>query len=131
FIDGLTIMAVTVPVMFLTGGFDGIAEGQSPSIGYSLLIGALGLIAFCLMNFHLLTREGKTIGKKALGIRIVTLDGALPTAGNHLLKRYAVYFLPGQIPLVGQFISLINILFIFGGEKRCAHDYIAGTKVVE
>ena len=124
-------MVVTIPIMFLTGGFDGLTDGQSPSIGYNLLIGVLGLVACCLMNFQLLTQQGKTIGKKALGIKIVTLDGELPTAGNHLLKRYAAYFLPGQIPFVGQFISLINILFIFGGEKRCAHDYIAGTKVVE
>jgi uncharacterized RDD family membrane protein YckC len=31
------------------------------------------------------------------------------------------------IPLYG----LIDVLLIFGSERRCIHDYLAGTKVVE
>ncbi len=27
--------------------------------------------------------------------------------------------------------SIVDILFIFGSERRCVHDLIAGTKVVE
>ena len=26
---------------------------------------------------------------------------------------------------------LVDILFIFGKERRCVHDYIAGTKVID
>lgn len=130
-IDGLTIMVVTVPVMFFTGGFDGISEGASPPIIYSLLIGALGIVIFFSINTNLLIKSGQTLGKKALGIKIVDLNGETPTFKKHLIKRYTAYFLPGQIPAVGQFISIVNILFIFGKQKRCVHDYIAGTKVVE
>jgi uncharacterized RDD family membrane protein YckC len=39
--------------------------------------------------------------------------------------------LPGQIPVVGQIFSFINILFIFTKEKRCIHDLVAKTKVVQ
>ncbi|MDQ8201235.1 RDD family protein [Pelagicoccus enzymogenes] len=130
-LDGLIIMVFTVPTMYFTGGFDGIHEGVQPSIGYNLAIGLLGFVVFLLINFKFLKNDGQTVGKKIVGIRIVDLAGNQAILGQHLLKRYAVYFLPGQIPLVGQFFSVVNILFIFGNQKRCIHDYAGGTKVVE
>ena len=130
-IDTLTIMVVTVPVMILTGGFDGVSEGVGPSLSYNLLMGAIGLIIFFAININLLIKSGQTVGKLALGIKIVDLNGEKPTFNQHLVKRYAVFFLPGQIPVVGQLISIANVLFIFGKQKRCVHDYIAGTIVVD
>ncbi|OMH28474.1 RDD family protein [Motiliproteus sp. MSK22-1] len=129
-LDGLIIMIVTLPVMYFTGGFDGITNGIEPSVTYNLVIGALGLAIFILVNGKLLISNGQTLGKKVLGIKIVDLNGDLPGLKQHLLKRYAVYFIPGQIPIAGQLFSFINILFIFGKQKRCIHDYLAGTKVV-
>jgi len=130
-LDGVTIMVVTLPVMYFTGGFDGVARGVQPSLSYSLLIGALSLSVFFVLNANLLINKGQTIGKKISGIKIVDLNGKIPRVKKHLLKRYAAYFIPAQIPVVGQVLSTINILFIFGPQKRCVHDYIAGTKVVE
>ena len=49
---------------------------------------------------------------------------------QQLVTRYAVYFLIGLIPIVGSLASLVNLLIIFGAEKRCGHDYAAKTKVV-
>lgn len=129
-LDGFVIMAITLPVMYVTGGFEGLSEGIQPSIGYTLSMGILGLAVFVLANGKFLLNDGQTIGKKALGIKIVDLDGALPDVKQHLVKRYAVYFIPGQIPIIGQLFSMINILFVFGKEKRCVHDIVAGTKVV-
>lgn len=129
-IDSLIVGVVTVPVMYLTGGFDGVSEGQQPSFLYALIIGFVSIAVFLAINFNLLKSSGQTVGKRALKIKIVTLDGELPEVGNHLLKRYAVFMLSGQIPFIGQYLSLINVLFIFGRERRCVHDHIAGTKVV-
>lgn len=129
-LDGLVIAAISLPVMYFTGGFEGITEGKSPSFTYNLLIGIWWLVAFLLINGKLLVNHGQTIGKKALGIKIVDMEGKLPSLKQHLIKRYAVYFLPGQIPIAGQLFSVVNILFIFGEQKRCLHDHIAGTKVV-
>jgi len=130
-IDTLIISLITYPFMYFTGGFDGIADGIQPPFGYSLFVGVIGIIVFSLFNGKLLIQNGQTIGKKVLGIKIVDLNGDLPTIKKHLLPRYATYFLPAQVPVVGPYISAINILFIFGKQKRCIHDYIAGTKVVE
>ena len=117
-------------MMYFTGGFDGISKGIEPSFEYTLMIAAIGIAAFAIINIKLLISHGQTIGKKVIGIKIVDLQGNLPSLKKHILKRYAVYFLPGQIPFGGQIFSIINILFIFGKEKRCIHDFVAETKVV-
>lgn len=131
FIDGLTIMLITVPTMYYTGGFDDISKGIQPSLEYNLAIAALGFAVFFLLNTKLLLNNGQTVGKLALGIKIVDLDGNLPGLKKHLLKRYSAYFIPSQVPVIGQLFSFINIVFIFGNQKRCVHDYFAGTKVVK
>ena len=35
------------------------------------------------------------------------------------------------IPLIGTVFSLVDVGFIFGKERRCLHDRIAGTCVVQ
>jgi uncharacterized RDD family membrane protein YckC len=41
-------------------------------------------------------------------------------------------YLIGVIPIaiISRILGMVDILFIFGKEKRCIHDIIAGTKVV-
>ncbi len=85
------------------------------------------LIVF-LYQMALLIKDGQTLGKKALRIRIVKMDtgengGFVP----NVLLRLIVNGLLGIIPLYG----LVDILFIFRGDRRCIHDMIAGTQVVE
>lgn len=130
-IDGLIIMLIAMPIMYYTGGFEGIADGKQPTLEYNLMMGLVGMISFILFNAKLLIQNGQTIGKKLLGIKIVNLNGDVPSLKKHLLVRYAVYFLPGQVPTIGPLFSTINILFIFGKQKRCVHDLVAGTKVVK
>lgn len=129
-IDGIIMLIVFLPVIFLTGGYAHALEGIQPSIGYTLGMGALSIAVFVLIQGKFLSKSGQTIGKKALGIKIVTLSGELPSVKDHLIKRYGVYLIIGQIPVVGSLLSIVNILFIFGKDKRCVHDLIAGTSVV-
>lgn len=129
-IDSITIVIFTIPIMYFTGGFADISRGEQLSIGYSLLIGALGIIVFIIINGKFLAKDGQTLGKKALGIKIVDFSGNHATIKKHLLPRYFIFFCPSQIPLVGQLFAVINVLFILGKQKRCGHDHIAGTKVV-
>jgi len=129
-LDGLVMSIFMLPAMYLTGGFDQIINGIQPSIAYSITLGLLGALVFFLVNSKFLIATGQTLGKKYVGIKIVDLEGRLPTLRKHLILRYAFYLLPGQIPIIGQLISSINILFIFGKSKRCLHDRLAGTRVV-
>lgn len=129
-IDSLVISAFVFPLMFFTGGFRSVTTGVQPVWQYTLMIGLAGIGVFLVLNYKLLSSYGQTIGKRALGIKIVDLDNNLPSMKKHLLIRYAVYFLSGQVPLIGQLFSFVNVLFIFGKQKRCLHDYIAGTRVI-
>jgi uncharacterized RDD family membrane protein YckC len=130
-LDVLIMLPITLPITYFTGGFEGITTHAKPSIGYTLLMGIVGLFVFCLLNGNLLIKNGQTIGKKIVGIKITDLKGNNPGLVQHLIPRYAFYYFIALIPIVGQYISLISVLFIFGEEKRCGHDYIASTKVLQ
>ena len=94
-----------------------------------LLVGAIGLIWY---QVRLLAREGQTWGKKLMGVRIVLYEtGEIPRLGRSLGLRIVVNNIIGSIPLVGPLYGIADPLFIFGNERRCLHDLIAGTKVVE
>lgn len=129
-IDSLIMMVLMIPLMFFTGMFEVTDEMAQPSYLYTLGIGLAGLAFFVLINYKLLTTKGQTIGKKVLNTKIVEMDGSLPDS-KALLTRYGVFFGLGYIPVIGSIINLVNVLFIFGKEKRCGHDYIAKTKVVK
>ena len=125
----LTIL-FTLPAMFLFGWFDLVMQGKQPSMGMQFAFNLGGMVFFLLMNGVFLVRNGQSIGKIALGIRIEDLEGNLIPLPQLILKRYSVYWLPSMVPFVGGVLSLINICFIFGKEKRCLHDYVASSRVV-
>lgn len=129
-IDSIILMVIVLPIMYLTGGFDGVMEGHQPGLGYSLVMAVLGIVVFFVINYRLLITNGQTVGKKLLDIKIVDLNDRVPLFQQQILVRYAVYMLPAQVPFVGQIFNLINILFIFTKEKRCIHDLVAKTRVV-
>lgn len=128
-VDSLIMMVVTVPLMYFTGSFELMMRGEQPGIAISLLLAGVGLVAFALIHGKFLIERGQTLGKMALGIKIVDMDGQIPTLTQYI-KRYTVFFVPGQVPIIGQLFALVNVLFIFGKERRCIHDYAAGTRVI-
>jgi uncharacterized RDD family membrane protein YckC len=65
-----------------------------------------------------------------LGVKIVDADG-MPASLGSLARRYGFIYFVYYIPLIGPIIGLIDNLFIFSKEKRCLHDYVANTIVIE
>ncbi|CAB9542302.1 hypothetical protein BROOK1789C_140 [Bathymodiolus brooksi thiotrophic gill symbiont] len=128
-LDALIILIIAMPIIYFTNGFDNIFKGTIPAT-YVLFLVVIQIVVFIALNGKLLLNKGQTIGKMVLNIKIVTLTGELPSVKQHLIKRFGVYLLTSQIPFIGQFLSMINVLMIFGKKKRCAHDYFAGTMVV-
>ena len=128
-IDGLTMIPITLPLMYFTGGFDDISKGIEPSVSYFLALSIAGMAVFLLIHGKFLVRDGQTLGKKVLNIKIVTLAGRhadVPT----LAKRYGFSWLIPLIPVIGPIINMVNILFIFTKSKRCLHDHVGETKVI-
>lgn len=132
FIYGVIMVVLIVPLYFLFGGFKGIVDGtyQEPSMLFQLMMNLIGIIVFLLINLKFLLSNGQTVGKKIVNIRIVDMEMSKPII-QHLTKRYLLYFGSGFIPLIGGLFSLVNILFIFGADKRCLHDIFAATKVIK
>ena len=89
------------------------------------------LVIFMVINGYLLVTKGQTLGKLALGIRIVdAVSNGAATAVKILGLRYVLVMLVGAIPIIGGLLGVIDFLFIFREDRRCVHDLIAGTKVV-
>ena len=92
------------------------------------LVGLVLGAGFLIMEMVMLAKDGQTLGKKALGIRIVKKDtGQNGGFVTNVLVRLVLNGILGLIP----FYSLVDILFIFGQDRRCLHDMLAGTKVVD
>ena len=74
---------------------------------------------------------GASLGAAAWAkVRVVRTDGSPASLGRQIGLRYIVNAIPGAIPMVGSVYGLVDILFIFRGDRRCIHDMIADTKVV-
>ena len=113
-------LGVTMLDILGTGGREMSVEG---SIWF--------LIIFMAINSYLLLTKGQTLGKWMLGIRIVDAESnGAATAVKLLGLRYVLVLLVRAIPIIGDLLGLADALFIFRGDRRCAHDLIAGTKVV-
>ncbi|GJQ62021.1 MAG: hypothetical protein SCALA702_10740 [Melioribacteraceae bacterium] len=89
-------------------------------------------VVFLLLNGYLLSARGQTIGKLLFKIKIVTLDdNSIPTFDHIYGLRYFLIFLISSIPVFGWIFGTVDPLFIFREDRRCLHDMIAGTRVIE
>ena len=128
-IDGVLAIVITFPIMLYYGFWDKTMAGEEIGIEFNIFMALLSFVMFMILHGYLLKTKGQTIGKLALGIKIVTLDNKLPLFSDLILKRYVPVWIVQSIPFIN-ILSLVDILFIFRADKRCIHDHIAGTKVV-
>lgn len=96
-----------------------------------LLLGLALMITIIVVNCLMLHRSGQTIGKRAVDIAVVRTDGSRIGLTRYIFLRVGPMLILGMIPFVGKAVSLIDPLLIFGKEKRCLHDLIADTIVVD
>jgi uncharacterized RDD family membrane protein YckC len=129
-IDGIIGMAVMLPVMSAMGIWRYASTRSDPPLTITLLSLVLGFVVFALIHGYLLAKNGQTVGKRLLRIRIVGLDNELLPLQRLLGLRYLPVMASSVIPGIGPFLSLADVLFIFRSDRRCVHDLIAGTKVV-
>ncbi len=130
-IDGFIAVAVTFPVMFMTGYWEN-ARAQNVTISEIVALGIFGVVAFVAIHGYLLAKYGQTVGKRLVGTKIVSscTDEILPL-GKIFFIRYLPVSIASQIPVIGGFLAIIDDLFIFRKDKRCFHDLLAGTKVIK
>lgn len=140
-IDVLTFLVVYIP-LFAGIGFSAIAQmNENPEqienleltpnwglIGLALVLG-LGLL---VVNIAMLVQRGQTIGKRVMAIRIVDVEQDVnPGWVRTIILRSVVNACITMVPILGGLYSLVDILFIFGKDRRCIHDLIATTRVIQ
>ena len=90
------------------------------------LLCLIGFIAWAWITALLVARNGQTMGKRLLEIRVVRSDGSQASLGRIFWLRNVVNVLLGVIPLY----RIIDVLLIFGVRQQCIHDLMADTIVV-
>lgn len=125
-IDGLlTSMVVVVPLLLGLVSLDDLQQRISAGWAFALLIfGA----AYTIVPTAV---WGQTLGKVAVGTRVVAdSDGSLPGWRRSTI-RWAVPGLFGRLPYIGILISLVvTASLVVDARRRGLHDKAAGTIVV-
>ncbi len=126
-LDGL-IQAPIGVAMLLSGWLE---FDTDPTLAKSIAWATFGLAVFLSLHGYLLHKRGQTIGKYLVKTRIVLLTGETPSLARTAGLRYAVPSFMYAVPFAGSLFAVADILFIFGRERRCLHDYLAGTRVID
>jgi uncharacterized RDD family membrane protein YckC len=139
-LDGVAALVAFLPMIMAMGSSAFVAAAQGneptpeqlePNMGLMAFSGVLFLILL-VVNLMWLIKRGQSIGKRIVGIRIVGLESDTNPGGvKTVVLRGIVNGIIGAIPLLGAFYSIADILFIFGKDRRCLHDLLAGTRVVQ
>jgi uncharacterized RDD family membrane protein YckC/predicted RNA-binding Zn-ribbon protein involved in translation (DUF1610 family) len=131
-IDWILLGLTMVPGFILLMSTIGAGPGRGDAEAAALLLLVAGPLLLWLVEWVLLSCHGQTLGKKMCGIRIVNYkDGSNPGFGGAVFLRNWVSFMICCIPYVGEIFVFVNVLCIFATDRRCLHDHIAGTCVVE
>jgi len=129
FIDGVLNLIALAPVMWFGGYIEALMSNQV-GFGQVLLWTAIAFVVFVLLQGFPLFYWGQTWAKRLLDIRIVDMDGHQPEFWKLIVLRYGVPQVFAVIPIVNVVFGLANPLFIFGEQRRCLHDLVAGTRVI-
>ncbi|HTE41557.1 MAG TPA: RDD family protein, partial [Steroidobacteraceae bacterium] len=73
-LDGLIVGVIITPIMFATGYMQRAMNGVEPQFLVQLQYALLGLVLSAAINGYLLHKSGQSVGKRAAGTRIVSVD---------------------------------------------------------
>lgn len=136
-VDGLLYAVALVPALiagFQSGAF---GEGSSTALYRTFVSSGLGTVsgvawlALIIYQAYLVATTGQSIAKKLFKIKIVRVDGSPVNFVSGVLVRSWLMMVLQQIPVANVVLPLADALFIFRQDRRCIHDLIAGTKVVQ
>ena len=128
FVDGLLQSAAMLPGLVLM-----IVAGEDDDAAVLVASGVLflGLLAISCYQWYLIATTGQTLAKRWFGMKIVKMDGTdVDFVSGVVLRSWVTGIINAILGAILGFGGMIDALFIFGRERRCLHDYIAGTRVI-
>ena len=130
-IDAFFGIIIMVPLMLFTGYLGQIFSEGLPSFTQRIGYGLIGFAVFMALHGYLLYTRGQTIGKTFVKTKIVDQNGNIPSFEKLIVLRYLILGFVANIPIIGSLAALANALFIFRKDRRCIHDHLAGTWVID
>ncbi len=125
-IDGFITMTILLPIMLKMGLFE-----NAESVQTQIIVFLLGFLSIIIIHGYFLYTRGQSIGKMLVGTQIVGLNGRLLSLERIIFLRYMPLQIVAQIPVIGQIIAIFDAIMIFNPDRRCLHDHIASTVVVQ
>lgn len=102
-------------------------ENDFPQVfGIAGLIALIGFAVWLWLTITYMKRNGQSIAKKLVGIKVVRADGSPASVGRIIWLRNVLNGFISIVPLYG----LLDSLFIFSESRQCLHDKIADTIVI-
>lgn len=137
-IDFIVLVFYMFSMLYLLFGTFSVGEG---SYGFVFIIVLLPMLLYTLITE--LAMGGQTLGKKILGIKVVSLDGGEATLGQYLLRWFMRFYEWGfiifslfwgngffgfMLLILGGVTSII--VMIMSAKSQRLGDLVAGTVVV-
>ncbi len=108
------------------------SAGTDMGVGFGIALLIFAWILLLVVQATFLIKRGQSLGKMVVGIRIVKAsDESVPGFAKVFVLRMLVPNLLSGIPVVGVIFALADYLFIFRDDRRCLHDLVAETKVID
>ena len=142
-IDMLLVPSLTIFLVMVAGVVEDAEDYRDR--WWILSVFLLAVLSYLLLNGYTLWRSGQTLGKKVMGIAMLSVakansaadankgrDSQTPAPLWKLICIRALFFpllLATVVPWVAA-LPIIDQLFIFRKQRRCLHDLAAGTVVV-
>jgi uncharacterized RDD family membrane protein YckC len=103
------------------------AESASPVVVIAVVVMIVALIVFNWLYEAVLTssRRGATLGKQALGLRIIRGDSARLSFGRATARHFLKYLITPLVPP-----AIGYLMAAFTSRKRALHDVLADTLVI-
>ena len=131
-IDGIILfvvgLVITMPLRMAIGV--STINADNPAAAIPMIMGAFGLsmavnlVLNALYQIYFLSSRGATVGKMALGLKVIRADGG-PLSVGQATGRFFAYLLDAYFTFTIGFI-----IAGFDAEKRALHDRICDTRVI-
>lgn len=133
---------------FGRGLLDRVGAGAFGILGWVVAaIGAIGVIWMLVVQCLSVANHGASLGKRLVGIKMIDERGAqvgfyrgmflrglvfqfLLSLPSDLAVAYTPNWLAQVVVAITVIVGLIDLLYVFGPQRRTLHDFFAGTRVV-
>ena len=132
-LDWFLKMVLVVPLV--AGVFIDVSDLFDSDIRMFTFLGiglvGVGVLAWTGLTIYFVHRNGQSIAKRMIGIKVVRTDGSRASLARIFWLRNVVNGLAGLMPGLGGLYFLVDSSIIFGEKQQCLHDMIADTLVVK